>query len=112
MQREGKPYRRPPTKKRKSDTAVESISNGKAGYSTQEEETGSRPSSPVQARTSPFGIFGMSTLNMEKQADLWLCPWSLKIEILSKFATTAKSLLVVTRMSCKTLELYFEGRMV
>ena len=50
MRKEGKPYKRPPIKKRKFDKAGDGSLHGIAGKDMQEQETGSRPSSPVQAR--------------------------------------------------------------
>ncbi len=49
MRKEGKPYKRPPIKKRKFDKAEDGSLHGIAGKDMQEQETGSRPSSPVQA---------------------------------------------------------------
>ena len=70
MRKEGKPYKRPPTKRRKTDKAADTVSNNKAGMNLQEEETGSKPSSPVQVRDilwiHLFACFAAAILNVTR----------------------------------------------
>ena len=72
MRREGKPYKRPPTKRRKTGKALEAVTSN-VGKNVQEEETGSRPSSPVQVDISvdsPFSMLCIGKFEFGKETSL------------------------------------------